>query len=201
MNALAIVGYVFGGIIVLVILVLVISNIPDWRFSRWVRRDAYSHLLAIKGKGYSWAINPKNRCDYDARKQFNENHIYVQAKTVKVSCIGRLPDGDFVYQGQDGEQFLYCNRNVTSVLIDSAQNVYIPVPQGSELTDNRLVVLSDDLIIPDNYHILTDPAESEDFQQYYSYLATYFGDTISCLHHTELRKPLIPRTRTEMEKR
>jgi hypothetical protein len=189
MEALTIIGCVFGGVIILTILIVLVGHIPDWHFRRWEKRDAYSQLLAIKSKGYSWAIIPRNKYDYDARNQFSKNNIYVQAKKSKVDFIGRLPDGDFIYLAQDGERFNYYDRNVTSVLIDSAQNVYIPAPKGSELIDNRLVVLGADLIIPDNYHIINDPLESKDFLKYHYYLSTYFGDNIPYLYPTELRGP------------
>lgn len=189
MDALTIIGYAMGGLIVLPILLALVAHIPDWRFRRREKQDAYSKLLSIKGKGYAWAIIPKSPHDYDIRNQFHKNNIYVQAKTVNVDCIGHLPNGDFIYRGQDGERFLHYNPNVTSVLIDSAQNVYIPVPSEPELICNRLVISSDDLIIPDNYRILTDQIESKDFLKYYSYLSTYYGNKILNLYHTELQGP------------
>ena len=189
MDVLKIISWVLVGMIVLGTVVSIGVGVPAWRFNRRKRRDAYSQLLAIKNKGYSWAIIPRNQHDYDTRNQFRRNNIYVQAEEVKVDCIGRLPDGDFIYQAQNGERFNYYDRNVTSVLIDSAKNVYTPVPKGSELTDNRLVVLGADLIIPDNYHIINDSLESKDFLKYHYYLSTYFGDNIPYLYPTELRGP------------
>lgn len=192
MDALTIIGCILAGMIVLAIFVPIGAGVPDWRLRRWERRDAYSQLLTISGKGYSWAIIPRNRHDYDTWDQFRRNNIYVQAKEVEVDCIGRLPNGNAVFKTQCGDRFYlphYSNHDITSVLIDSARNVYTPVPSESELIDNRLVVLSDDIIIPNNYHVTSNPKESKNFQSYYSCLSTYFGDEIPYLNHTELMEP------------
>lgn len=190
MDALTIIGWVLVGMIVLAIVVPIGVGVPDWRFRRWERRDAFSHLLAIKNEGYSWASIPKNRYDYDIWDQYRKNNIYVQAEEVKVDCIGRLPNGNAVFRTQRGDRFYlphYSNHDITSVLIDSARNVYTPVPSESELIDNRLVVLNDDIIIADSYHVISDPQECKDFLNYHFYLSTYFGDEIPYLNYTELK--------------
>jgi hypothetical protein len=160
--------------LVILLVVLAVVCIRSLILDRKVRKIVLHELNEIVKKGYSWAVIPKESTAlHDA-----ENNPYVSAKKVSVQLVGTFPSGTSVYKTESGNTFSLPSKALANFpfVVDVAGNVYY-YNNGAAMVDRRLVLTNDDNVaLLNNFHIINDPQEANDYLAFRECLFLYFSE-------------------------